>query len=316
LVRGIAEGDRRSLAQAITLVESTTDADRLAATDLLDRLVGQRNEALRIGITGAPGVGKSTLIDALGSCMIAKGVQVAVLSIDPSGLHSGGSILGDKTRMTRLNADPRAFVRPTPSGAAQGGVAATTAEALLLCEAAGFGAVVVESVGVGQQAHDIRHVVDFLVLLVEPGAGDELQGLKRGLLEVVDCVAVNKADGVQQDQAEQTRLVYATAVAASSGERAPPVLTVSALEERGIDAIWQLAQTQRAELQRDGELMQRRGEQRAAQFWQLLRQQLLERFVAQSPVARRKEELLEQLQGNAITPRAAVHELLRLLDAK
>jgi LAO/AO transport system kinase len=127
---------------------------------------------------------------------------------------------------------------------------------------------------------------------------------------------VNKSDGVQQDQAEQTRLVFATAVAASSGERAPPVLTVSALEERGIDAIWQLAQTQRAELQRDGELMQRRGEQRAAQFWQLLRQQLLERFVAQSPVARRKEELLEQLQGNAITPRAAVHELLRLLDAK
>lgn len=316
LAQGVASGDRRALAQAITLIESTTDADRSAATELLARLVGQRDEALRIGITGAPGVGKSTLIDALGMSWVGHGKQVAVLSIDPSGLHGGGSILGDKTRMTRLGTEPRAFVRPTPSGAAQGGVASTTAEAVLLCEAAGYDAVIVESVGVGQQAHDIRHVVDFLVLLVEPGAGDELQGLKRGLLEVVDCVAVNKADGAQQDQAEQTRIAYAAAVAASAGNRAPAVLTVSALEERGIDTLWQLAQTQRTELQRDGELMQRRGEQRAALFWLLLRQQLLEKFVAQTSVARRKEELLEQIQGNTITPRAAVYELLRSLAEK
>lgn len=314
LAQGVAAGDRRSLARAITLIESTTDDDQLAATELLARLVGQGNEAYRIGVTGAPGVGKSTFIDGLGMSLIGAGLQVAVLSVDPTGVRTTGSILGDKTRMPRLIAEPRAFVRPSPSGATQGGVTSATAEAILLCEAAGYGAVIVESVGVGQQAHDIRHVVDFLLLLVDPGAGDELQGLKRGILEVVDCVAVNKADGPLLDLAEQTRAEYATALTASAGAKAPTVLALSARESRGIDAVWQHIQDHRAVLQRDGELMQRRGEQRSALFWQLLRQQLLEKFVIRAPVARRKEELLEQLQSNSITPRAAVQELLRLLD--
>jgi LAO/AO transport system kinase len=314
LSRGLAAGDRRALSRAITLIESTNEDDRAAATDLLARLVGQDAEAYRIGITGAPGVGKSTFIDALASSLTATGMQVAVLTIDPSGVTTGGSILGDKTRMGRLIANPRAFVRPSPSGAAQGGIATTTAEAVLLCEAAGYQVVIVESVGVGQQAHDIRHVVDFVVLLVEPGAGDELQGLKRGILEVVDCVAVNKADGSLRDLAEQTRAEYATALAASGGHLTPSVMTVSAREGNGIDAVWQLIRDHHANLQRDGELMQRRGEQRTAQFWHLLRQRLLEKFVSQAPVSRRKEELLEQLQSNTITPRAAVQELLRLLE--
>lgn len=313
LAQGVLAGDRRSLARAITLIESTTDDDQLTATELLARLVGQGPEAYRIGVTGAPGVGKSTFIDVLGMSLIGTGLQVAVLSVDPTGLRTTGSILGDKTRMPRLIAEPRAFVRPSPSGATQGGIGSATAEAVVLCEAAGYGAVIVESVGVGQQAHDIRHAVDFLLLLINPGAGDELQGLKRGVLEVVDCVAVNKADGPLLDLAEQTRAEYATALAASAGDRAPAVLALSAREGRGIDAVWQQVRDHRAMLQRDGELMQRRAEQRSALFWQLLRQQLLEKFVARSPVARRKEELLEQLQSNAITPRAAVQELLRLL---
>jgi LAO/AO transport system kinase len=313
LAQGLAAGDRRALSQAITLIESTNDADRAAATELLATLQRPSVEAFRIGVTGAPGVGKSTFIDAFGMTLIAAGQRVAVLSVDPSAIQGGGSILADKTRMSQLATHSEAFIRPSPSRSSVGGIASSTAEAVQLCEAAGYQAVIVESVGVGQQAHDIRHVVDFLVLLVEPGAGDQLQGLKRGILEVVDCVAVNKADGSNVDLAEQTRAEYAAALAAFTGANGPAVLTLSALEKRGLDPLWQLVQDQRTRLQRDGELLQRRGEQRAAVFWQLLREQLVSQFVSQATVARRKEELLEQLQGNAITPRAAVQELLRLL---
>jgi LAO/AO transport system kinase len=313
LAQGVAAGDRRALSQAITLIESTNDADRAAATELLATLQRPSVEAFRIGVTGAPGVGKSTFIDAFGMTLIAAGQRVAVLSVDPSAIQGGGSILADKTRMSQLATHSEAFIRPSPSRSSVGGIASSTAEAVQLCEAAGYQAVIVESVGVGQQAHDIRHVVDFLVLLVEPGAGDQLQGLKRGILEVVDCVAVNKADGSNVDLAEQTRAEYAAALAAFTGANGPAVLTLSALEKRGLDPLWQLVQDQRTRLQRDGELLQRRGEQRAAVFWQLLREQLVSQFVSQATVARRKEELLEQLQGNAITPRAAVQELLRLL---
>ncbi|HEX2878448.1 MAG TPA: methylmalonyl Co-A mutase-associated GTPase MeaB, partial [Polyangiaceae bacterium] len=248
--------------------------------------------------------------------LIAAGQRVAVLSVDPSAIQGGGSILADKTRMSQLAAHPEAFIRPSPSRSSAGGIASSTAETVQLCEAAGYQAVIVESVGVGQQAHDIRHVVDFLVLLVEPGAGDHLQGLKRGILEVVDCVAVNKADGSSIDLAEQTRAEYAAALAAFAGANGPTVLTLSALGKHGLDAVWQLVQDQRTRLQQDGELLQRRGEQRAAVFWQLLREQLVSQFVSQPAVARRKEELLEQLQGNATTPRAAVQELLGLLVDK
>jgi LAO/AO transport system kinase len=316
LARGIAAGDRRALSQAITLVESTAAADRRDATELLATLQAPKIDAFRIGVTGAPGVGKSTFIDALGANLIGVGLRVAVLSVDPSAIQGGGSILADKTRMVQLAARPEAFIRPSPSRSSAGGIASATAEAVQLCEAAGYGVVIVESVGVGQQAHDIRHVVDFLVLLVEPGAGDQLQGLKRGLLEVVDCVAVNKADGAAVELAERTRAEYAAALTSFAGTQGPAVVTLSALEKRNLDAVWLLGQEQRARLQRDGELLQRRGEQRAAAFWQLLREQVVEAFISQPVVARRKEELLEQLQGNAITPRVAVQDLLKLLGHK
>jgi LAO/AO transport system kinase len=315
LVRAVSAGDRRALAQAITLVESTTDADRAAATELLAQLKGPEKEAYRIGVTGAPGVGKSTFIDAFGMSLVGAGLKVAVLSVDPSGIQSSGSILADKTRMSRLTTQPQAFVRPSPSGPSHGGVSSSTADVVSLCEAAGYDAVIVESVGVGQQEHDVRQVVDFVLLLVDPGAGDELQGLKRGILEVVDCVAVNKADAELLVLAEQTRAAYAAALGASGGSDGPAVLTLSAREGTGIDRVWQLVQEQLTRLLRDGELLQRRAEQRAALFWRLLREQLLQSFVAQPAVARRKEELLEQLQTNATTPRAAVSDLLRLLGA-
>jgi len=316
LARGIAAGDRKALAKAITLVESTAPLDQRSAVDLLAQLAPRSGAgAYRIGVTGAPGVGKSTFIDTLGMLLIEQGFKVAVLSVDPSGVHSGGSILGDKTRMAQLASHEQAFVRPSPAGSARGGVASSTAEAVQLCEAAGYGVVIVESVGVGQQEHGVRHVVDFVLMLVNPGAGDQIQGLKRGILEVVDCVAVNKADNELRAVAEQTRAEYQAALSVSSSAGIPAVLTLSAREGHNVQVVWDLVQQQRASLQRDGELLQRRSEQTTALFWELLRATLLQHFIAQPEVARRKEQLLESLQGNAITPRVAVHELLQLLKS-
>jgi len=241
LAAAVAEGNRRALARAITLVESSRADHRDEADHLLDALMPRTGGAVRVGISGAPGVGKSTFIEAFGLFLLGLGRRPAVLAIDPSSPLTGGSILGDKTRMERLARDERAFIRPSPAGGTLGGVARRTREAGLLCEAAGFDVVVVETVGVGQSETAVADMVDLLVLLLPPGGGDELQGIKKGIVELADIVVVNKADGDLAAAASRAAAEYRAAIHMLRPARAgwtPPVLQVSALHERGLDAVW------------------------------------------------------------------------------
>jgi LAO/AO transport system kinase len=241
LAAAVAEGNRRALARAITLVESSRADHRDDADRLLDALMPRTGGAVRVGISGAPGVGKSTFIEAFGLFLLGLGRRPAVLAIDPSSPLTGGSILGDKTRMERLARDERAFIRPSPAGGTLGGVARRTREAGLLCEAAGFDVVVVETVGVGQSETAVADMVDLLVLLLPPGGGDELQGIKKGIVELADIVVVNKADGDLAAAASRAAAEYRAAIHMLRPARAgwtPPVLQVSALHERGLDGVW------------------------------------------------------------------------------
>ena len=241
LAAAVAEGNRRALARAITLVESSRADHRDDADRLLDALMPRTGGAVRVGISGAPGVGKSTFIEAFGLFLLGLGRRPAVLAIDPSSPLTGGSILGDKTRMERLARDERAFIRPSPASGTLGGVARRTREAGLLCEAAGFDVVVVETVGVGQSETAVADMVDLLVLLLPPGGGDELQGIKKGIVELADIVVVNKADGDLAAAASRAAAEYRAAIHMLRPARAgwtPPVLQVSALHERGLDGVW------------------------------------------------------------------------------
>ena len=241
LAAAVAEGNRRALARAITLVESSRADHRDDADRLLDALMPRTGGAVRVGISGAPGVGKSTFIEAFGLFLLGLGRRPAVLAIDPSSPLTGGSILGDKTRMERLARDERAFIRPSPAGGTLDGVARRTREAGLLCEAAGFDVVVVETVGVGQSETAVADMVDLLVLLLPPGGGDELQGIKKGIVELADIVVVNKADGDLAAAASRAAAEYRAAIHMLRPARAgwtPPVLQVSALHERGLDGVW------------------------------------------------------------------------------
>src|SRR5689334_13228756 len=235
LTERVLAGDRRGLARAITLVESTRAQDRAAATELIDAVLPSTGAAARLGISGAPGSGKSTFIEALGTYLVDQGHQVAVLAVDPSSARSGGSILGDKTRMEELARSPRAFIRPSPSGGTLGGVARRTREAMLVCEAAGFDVVLVETVGVGQSEVAVAGMVDVFLLLIAPGAGDELQGVKRGIVELADLVVVNKADGALADLARHTAGDYAHALHLVGPAQ---VLLASARESMGIVEVW------------------------------------------------------------------------------
>jgi LAO/AO transport system kinase len=248
LADGVLAGDRRSLAKAITLVESSRPDHRDLAQELVERLLPRTGGASRVGITGVPGVGKSTFIEAFGLHLIDAGHRVAVLAVDPSSSISGGSILGDKTRMPRLSAAEASFIRPSPAGGALGGVASHTREAMLLCEAAGYDVVLVETVGVGQSEYVVASMVDFFLVLMLPGAGDELQGIKRGILELADALAINKADGENVPRAERARAEYLAAfhLLRSGGAWDPPVITVSAAESRGMDEVWRIVGDHRA----------------------------------------------------------------------
>ena len=238
----IVAGNRRALAKAITLVESSRPQDREAAQALLNELLPHTGKSLRVGITGVPGVGKSTFIESFGQHVIAKGHKVAVLAVDPSSPMAGGSILGDKTRMEHLSRDPSAFIRPSPAGKALGGVALKTRESMLLCEAAGFDVVLVETVGVGQSEHQVGSMVDFFLILLLPGGGDELQGIKKGILELADAIMINKADGESESLARKTKLHYQSAMSllASNDFWKPEVHTCSALERQGIEECWSM----------------------------------------------------------------------------
>jgi LAO/AO transport system kinase len=315
LADGVLSGDRRSLAKAITLVESSRADHQEQAQVLLEAILPRTGGATRIGITGVPGVGKSTFIEAFGMHLIENGHRIAVLAVDPSSTISGGSILGDKTRMQHLSASERAFIRPTPSGGSLGGVASHTREAMLLCEAAGHDVVLVETVGVGQSEYVVASMVDFFLVLMLPGAGDELQGLKRGILELADALVVNKADGDNLARAERACAEYTAAMnLVRAGGWEPPVVAVSALESRGMDRVWEIVQDHRQELVQTGELERKRAEQRRRWFWSMLEEGIKARFLGKESVARAVAEKQRAIEAGTSTPTAAARQVLALLD--
>ena len=309
----VRSGDRRALARLITLLESTR-ADRAAqGRAVLEALVPDTGKSVRVGITGPPGVGKSSFIETLGLRLLEKGHRVAVLAVDPSSPRTGGSILGDKTRMERLAREEAAFIRPTPSGGSVGGVGYRTREALLACEAAGHDAVLVETVGIGQSEVTVASMVDFFLVLLQPGAGDELQGIKKGVLELADALVVNKADGEQAAAAERTRAEHAQALEllrAPSPHWRPRVLCASALTGAGVDAVWETVLDHRRALEAEGELQARRREQARAWLWSLVDEGLMRAFRADPQVAARIPELERAVEGQTLTPDAAARELL------
>lgn len=314
LAQAVLAGDRGALARAITLVESVHRSDRAKAESLLDELMPHTGGAIRVGITGSPGVGKSTLIEALGTHLVESGVRVAVLAVDPSSSVSGGSILGDKSRMTRLASDTRAFVRPSPSARSLGGVAQRTQESLLLCEAAGYDVVLVETVGVGQSETVVADMVDFFLLMVLPGGGDELQGIKRGIVELADLIVVNKADGAFVPAAREAAKHYTAALGYLTPRRSswtPRVEMISALTGDGVPELWDTIREHRERLEASGELESFRKGQRAEWFWTQLQTRLVNAFIAHPDVATRLEELERAAVTGRTTPGRATDELLR-----
>lgn len=281
LFEGLVSGDRAKLAQAITLVESRAEKHKPAARELMRRVLPRSAGAIRVGLTGTPGAGKSTFIEALGLHLCRLGKKVAVLAVDPSSSVTGGSILGDKTRMEDLCREPNAFIRPSPSGASLGGVASRTREALLICEAAGYDVVLVETVGVGQSETAVRTMTDFFLLLQIAGGGDELQGIKKGVIELADAIVVNKADGENRVRARQARVEFARVMRVLhpfTPGWVPQALTCSAVEKEGIEEIWDLIQRFQQELTVSGVFQQRRREQNVDWFRSLLHQTLIDRF--------------------------------------
>jgi LAO/AO transport system kinase len=316
MVDGVLAGDRVALGRAITLIESAKPEDRARAQSVLDRLNSRTGNAIRVGISGVPGAGKSTLIDQLGLNLIAKGHNVAVLAVDPTSTRSGGSILGDKTRMGRLATEAGAFIRPSPAGDSLGGVTKTTRETIALVEAAGYDLVLVETVGVGQSEIAVANMVDIFVVVALPGAGDELQGIKRGLLELADIIAVNKADGDNVNRAERAAADYRVALhilAAGHPDWQPVVLTVSARENLGLDALWAEIEERQAELKTSGALAKRRSEQAVAWMRELFEQRLLASFKDSRRVAREWGELEAKVRDGQVTPAAAAEQLAKLL---
>ena len=305
-------GDRRALARAITLVESTRADDREAADALLTEVMARTGNAIRIGISGAPGSGKSTLIEALGLHVVDAGHRVAVLAVDPSSSRTGGSILGDKTRMEELSRHPAAFVRPSPAGGTLGGVARRTREAMLLCEAAGFDVVIVETVGVGQSETAVADMVDCFVLLIAPAAGDELQGIKRGIVELADIVAVNKADGALEPVAQATASDYAAAlhlVRPRSPNWTPQVVLCSALQRQGIDTLWATIEEFRAALA-GAPLAERRRDQARAWMRDEIADSLLEALHNDARTAAAAAEYEAEVAAGRLAPTTAARRLI------
>ncbi|MEJ7729597.1 MAG: methylmalonyl Co-A mutase-associated GTPase MeaB [Polyangiaceae bacterium] len=315
--RGVLGGDRGVLAQAITLVESREGDDAALAQELLARLLSRTGNARRVGITGVPGVGKSTFVDELGMRLVAQGKKVAVLAIDPTSSVSGGSILGDKTRMARLSLEAAAFIRPSPSGLSPGGIARRTRETMLLCEAAGFEVVLVETVGVGQGETAVAQMVDFFLVLALPGSGDELQGIKKGVLELADAIAVNKSDG---EGAARARVALGDLRAALRylPRRRPSwevrAVAVSGLTGEGLDALWALVEEHRATLGASGELAAMRAEQQRDWMWSLIGERLERRFREDAGVQRLLAEKEADVVAGRITAPVAADALMDVFE--
>ena len=311
----VARGDRAALARAITLMESRRADHREAARALLQALMPRTGKAVRIGITGVPGVGKSTTIDSLGSMLTEQGHKVAVLAVDPSSTRTGGAILGDKTRMARLAADPNAFIRPSPSSGTLGGVAAKTRETMLLCEAAGFDVILVETVGVGQSETAVADLTDFFLVLMLPGAGDELQGIKKGILELADMIAVNKADdaGAKAKAAAAEYKAALHILAPASPTWTPPVLTISGLTGQGLDDLWSKVLDHRKRLEATGELQAKRRAQDTKWMWALVHERLHERLTHDPILKKRVPEIEKAIAGGVLSPDAGASEIVKLL---
>jgi LAO/AO transport system kinase len=316
LAASVRTGDRAALGQAITLVESRrADRARLAER-LLQALLPHAGRSIRVGITGVPGAGKSTFIDTLGRNLTAAGHRVAVLAVDPTSQVTGGSILGDKTRMAGLANDPNAFVRPSPAGATLGGVARRTRETMLICEAAGYDVILVETVGIGQSEAAVAGMVDFFLVLMVAGAGDVLQGIKKGVLELADMIAVNKADG---DNVERVRAAVAEYRAAFSilmprdAEWSPPILAVSGQQNLGLDGLWSEIERHRAIRTASGAFERRRAGQQVEWMWSMLEERLLRTLETHPDVRRRLPALEAEVRAGRLAPRAAVSEVADLL---
>jgi GTPase len=310
---GVLGWNRAITARAITLIESNRPDHQEMAQQLLNRLLPNTGRSIRIGITGVPGVGKSALIEALGCRLTAKGHRVAVLSIDPSSVRSGGSLLGDKTRMVRLSADPNAFIRPSPSGLVLGGVARKTRETMLVCEAAGCDVVMIETVGVGQSEVSVASMTDFFLVLMLAGAGDELQGIKRGLLELADMIAITKADGENRGRANLAASKYDFAMHLLHGAERPPVVTCSSLDGSGIDEIWRIIVERTRERERSGALKAQRSAQTVKWMWSLVAEQIRETLQQIDAIRRVAEDAERQVRIGALSALLGAEAIVRAL---
>lgn len=313
LAQGVLAGQRRALARAITLIESTRDDHRAAADALMEQILPHTGKSVRVGISGVPGVGKSTFIESFGLHVIEQGHRMAVLAVDPSSPRSGGSILGDKTRMEMLSRDERAFIRPSPSGCTLGGVARRTREALLVCEAAGFDVIVVETVGVGQSETAVADMVDMFLLLLVPGGGDELQGIKKGIVEIADAIVVNKADGDLAAAAMRAARDYQNALhllSPASTHWTVPVLRTSAISHSGIPEVWETVEKYRQVMGDAGEIAARRTAQSQAWMWNEVAENLMLRFRGHPRIANMLGEVEGRVAGGGMTPTAAAQYLL------
>jgi LAO/AO transport system kinase len=312
LARRIRDGDRATLARAITLIESRRADHQKQARTLVQELLPATGGAIRVGITGAPGVGKSLTVDTLGTHLTGAGHRVAVLAVDPSSARTGGSILGDKTRMARLANDPNAFVRPSPASGTLGGVAAKTRETMLICEAAGFDVVLVETVGIGQSETVVADMTDFFLALMLPGAGDELQGIKKGLVELADMIAVNKADGDNVKRAQTAAAEYRAALHILNPRSAnwtPPVVTYSALTGEGIAELWAQVLSHRERMTQSGELAARRRDQQVKWMWAMLEERVFARLRADTGLREKLPQLEAAVANGRLSPTLAVEEI-------
>ncbi|CBW28000.1 putative transport system kinase [Halobacteriovorax marinus SJ] len=312
--KDILKGSRRALAKAITLIESKREDHRIEAQELLEKLLPKSGNSIRIGITGTPGVGKSTFIESFGLYLISKGHRVAVLAVDPSSPISGGSIMGDKTRMEKLSQDDSAFIRPSPSSGSLGGVATKTRETAILCEAAGYDVILIETVGVGQSEFEVASMVDFFLVLMLPNAGDELQGIKKGILELADSIVINKVDGDSVNLANQTKAHYSGAlqIIHPTSFWKPEVQLISSLENRNIDGVWEMIERYRKEALENGELHQKRTKQNRDWMHKLIAE-LIDIKLKQHPDV--KEELpvlLDKVTEGKTTPYLAANNIINL----